>query len=142
MQKSAIAMFARTLGLQLKSAIPILESLAMVSKVVDNEAISRPIREAADTLRQGTPLHIPLEQNKLFPPLLIHMMAIGDETGSLDEMLNKVADFYEDDVDIMADNLKQLIEPLLIVFLTLIIGTIVLAVIMPMFGIYDLIGSS
>ena len=140
LQKSAIAKFARTLGLQLTSAIPILESLEMVSKVVGNEAIAKPIRESGNSLRQGTPLHKPLEKNKLFPPLLIHMMAIGDETGSLDEMLNKVADFYEADVDNMTDQLKQLIEPLLIVFLTVVVGTIVLAVIMPMFGVYDLIG--
>lgn len=141
-QKSAIAKFARTMGLQLTSAIPILDSLDMVSKVVGNEAIAKPIREAGESLRQGMPLHKPLENNKLFPPLLIHMMAIGDETGSLDEMLNKVADFYEADVDDMTDRLKQLIEPLLIVFLTVIVGTIVLAIIMPMFGVYDLIGGS
>lgn len=142
LQKSAIAKFARTLGIQLTSAIPILESLKMASKVVGNEAIAKPIRESTENLRQGTPLHKPLEKDKLFPPLLIHMMAIGDETGSLDEMLNKVAELYESDVDNMTDQLKQLIEPLLIVFLTVIVGVIVLAVIMPMFGLYDLIGGS
>ncbi len=140
LQKSAIAKFSRTLSLLLKSAVPILDSLLMVSSIVDNEAVARPIRESRDSLSQGNPLHEPLKKNKLFPPLLIHMMAIGEETGSLEEMLDKVADFYESDVENMTDQLKQLIEPLMIVFLTAIVGIIVLAVLMPMFGLYDLIG--
>lgn len=140
LQKSAIAKFSRTLSLLLKSAVPILDSLLMVSRIVDNEAFAKPIRESRDNLSQGNPLHEPLKKNKLFPPLLIHMMAIGEETGSLEEMLDKVADFYEADVENMTDQLKQLIEPLMIVFLTAIVGIIVLAVLMPMFGLYDLIG--
>ncbi|MGD9677333.1 MAG: type II secretion system F family protein [Vulcanibacillus sp.] len=140
LQKSAIARFSRTLSLLLVSAVPILDSLLMVSNIVDNEAFARPIRESRDSLSQGKPLHKPLESNKIFPPLLIHMMAIGEETGSLEEMLDKVADFYESDVESMTDQLKQLIEPLMIVFLTAIVGVIVLAVLMPMFGLYDLIG--
>lgn len=141
MQKSALSRFSRTFSTLLASAVPILQALTMVSQVVNNEAIAKPIRDARDHLRQGNPLHEPLKKNPLFPPLLTHMMAIGEETGSIDEMLNKVADFYEADVETMTDQLKSLIEPLMIVFLTVIVGTIILAVIMPMFGIYNLIGS-
>lgn len=138
--KSLIARFSRTLGSLIKSAVPILESLTMVSQVVSNEAIAKPIREAKDSLRQGESLHEPLEKHWVFPPLLTRMVAIGEETGSLEEMLNKVADFYESDVDTLTDQLKALIEPLLIVFLAVVVGIIILAIITPMFGIYDLIG--
>jgi len=138
-QKSLIARFSRTLSSLLTSAVPILQSLTMVSEIIDNEAIARPIRESNDSLRQGNSLHEPLKAYKAFPPLLIHMMKIGEETGTLEEMLNKVADFYEADVDNMTDQLKSLLEPLMIVFLTVIVGVILLAVLTPMFGIYSLI---
>ncbi|MFV9511067.1 type II secretion system F family protein [Tepidibacillus sp. LV47] len=139
-QKAAMARFARTLSALLKSAVPILQSLTMVSQVVENEAVARPIREARESLRQGKSLHEPLKDHWVFPPLVTHMIAVGEESGAIDEMLNKVAEFYENDVDTMTDQLKSLIEPLLIVLMAVIVGTIILAVIMPMFGIYDMIG--
>ena len=140
MQKAAMARFARTLGALLKSAVPILQSLTMVSQVVENEAVAKPIRESRESLRAGNSLNEPLKKHWVFPPLVTHMIAVGEETGSIDEMLNKVADFYEADVEAMTDQLKSLIEPLLIVFMAVIVGTIILAVIMPMFGIYDMVG--
>jgi len=139
-QKAAIARFARTLSALLKSAVPILQSLTMSSQVVENEAVARPIRDARESLRQGKSLHEPLQGSWIFPPLVTHMIAVGEETGAIDEMLNKVAEFYENDVETMTDQLKSLIEPLLIVFMAIIVGTIILAVIMPMFGIYDMVG--
>lgn len=138
-QKSAIARLSRTLSSLLKSAVPILQSLTMVSEIIENEAISRPIRESKENLRQGNLLHEPLKNYKVFPPLLIHMMKIGEETGTLEEMLDKVADFYEADVETMTDQLKSLIEPIMIVILTFIVGLILLAILTPMFGVYDLI---
>ncbi len=135
-----MARFARTLSALLKSAVPILQSLTMASQVVENEAVARPIREARESLRQGKSLHEPLQESWIFPPLVTHMIAVGEETGAIDEMLNKVAEFYENDVETMTDQLKSLIEPLLIVFMAVIVGTIILAVIMPMFGIYDMVG--
>ncbi|OEF98060.1 type II secretion system protein F [Vulcanibacillus modesticaldus] len=140
LQKAAIARFSRTLSSLLVSAVPILQALTMVSQVVNNEAIAKPIRESMDSLRQGKSLHEPLKNYSVFPPLLIHMMAIGEETGSLEEMLNKVADFYESDVEAMTDQLKALLEPMMIILLTVIIGTIIMAVLTPMFGIYNMIG--
>lgn len=139
LQKAILARFSRTLSSLLTSAVPILQSLTMVSEIVNNEAIAKPIREAKENLRQGNPLHEPLTKYKVFPPLLIHMTKIGEETGSLEEMLNKVADFYEADVETMTDQLKSLIEPIMIVILTLIVGVILLAILTPMFGVYDLI---
>ena len=139
-QKSAMARFSRTLSSLLSSAVPILQALTMVSQVVGNEAIAKPIRDSRDSLRQGNTIHEPLEKHWVFPPLLTHMMAIGEETGSIEEMLMKVADFYESDVETMTDQLKSLIEPLMVVFLAIVVGTIILAVLTPMFGIYDMIG--
>lgn len=139
LQKSIIARFSRTLSSLLMSAVPILDSLNMVSQVVNNEAIAKPIRESKESLKQGNSLHEPLEKYWVFPPLLTRMMAVGEETGSLEEMLSKVADFYESDVDNMTDQLKSLIEPLMIVFLAVVVGIIILAVITPMFGVYDFI---
>jgi len=139
-QKAAMARFARTMSSLVRSAVPILQALTYASQVVENEAIARPIRDARDSLRQGKALHEPLEKHWAFPPLVTHMIAVGEETGSIDEMLSKVADFYEDDVDTMTDQLKSLIEPLLIVFMAVIVGTIILAVLTPMFGLYDQIG--
>jgi len=140
LQKAVIARFARTFSSLLTSAVPILQALTMVSQVVDNEAIAEPIRQAKNNLRQGNALHEPLKKYGVFPPLLTHMMAIGEETGALEEMLDKVADFYESDVDNMTDQLKGLIEPLMIVFLAVIVGLIILSVLLPMFEIYNLIG--
>jgi len=139
-QKSAIARMARTLSSLMTSAVPILQAMTMTSQIVNNEAIARPIRESRDSLRQGNSIHEPLQKYKVFPPLLTHMMAIGEETGSIEEMLTKVAEFYESDVDTMTDQLKGLIEPLMIVVLTVLVGTIILAVLMPMFSIYEMVG--
>ncbi|RKP57212.1 type II secretion system F family protein [Cohnella endophytica] len=139
-QKGAIAQMTRTLSSLYASSVPVLQSLSIVEELVGNKIIGGFIRSSADSLRQGNPLSEPLKKAWVFPPLVTQMIAIGEETGSLDQMLAKVADFYEMDVDNTVDRLKSLIEPLLIVFLAGIVGVIVAAIMLPMFTLYSKMG--
>jgi type IV pilus assembly protein PilC len=99
------------------------------------------LREAGTSLTAGQPLSDPLSKSWVFPPLVVHMVTVGEQTGNLDYMLNKIADFYEAETDAMVDRLKTLIEPLMMVILTTVVGTIVIAVIQPMFSIYQQVNS-
>ena len=137
LQKSAIAQMTRTLSSLFSSSVPILQALTIVERVVNNPIMGDVIIDARDSLEKGNTLSEPLEKSWLFPPLVTQMTAIGEQTGSLDYMLEKVADFYEDDVDRTVDTLKSLIEPLMIVFLAAVVGTIVLAIMVPMFSLFE-----
>ncbi|MBH0159169.1 type II secretion system F family protein [Fictibacillus sp. 26RED30] len=140
LQKSALARMTRTLSSLFSSSVPILQSLSIVEKVVGNEVVAKVIRESRSSLEAGRRLTEPMKQHWIFPPLVTQMISIGEETGSLDEMLAKVADFYEKEVETGTDRLKALIEPLMIVFLASVVGTIVVSVMVPMFEIYKTIG--
>ncbi|THF82191.1 type II secretion system F family protein [Cohnella fermenti] len=131
--KQAIARFARTFSSLHAAAVPLLQVLSIVAKVVSNEAIGRVLQEAKENVTGGHSLVEPLRRSGRFPPMVLEMMQVGESTGTLEKMLNKVADYYEADVDTMADRLKSLIEPLLIVVMTVAVGTIVLAIILPSF---------
>lgn len=137
LQKSTIARMMRTLSSLFSSAVPILQSLTIVEKVVDNPVVAKLIVESRDSLEKGSTLTAPLEKSWLFPPLVTSMTSIGESTGSLDYMLEKIADFYETEVDRAVDTLKSLIEPLMILFLAIIVGFIVAAIMMPMFSLYE-----
>ncbi|QGQ96690.1 type II secretion system F family protein [Paenibacillus psychroresistens] len=139
-QKGAVAQMTRTLSSLYSSSVPVLQSLSIVEEVVNNKVIGGFIRKSAESLRQGKPLSDPLRKAWVFPPLVTQMIAIGEETGSLDKMLEKIADFYEMDVEQTVDRLKSLIEPLLLVFLAGVVGVIVAAVMIPMFGMYENFG--
>ncbi|RIX54043.1 type II secretion system F family protein [Paenibacillus nanensis] len=139
-QKGAIAQMTRTLSSLYASSVPVLQSLAIVEQVVGNKVICEVIRQSGDSLRRGSPLSEPLKRSWVFPPLVTQMIAVGEETGALDQMLSKVADFYEMDVDNTVDRLKSLIEPLLIVFLAGVVGLIVMAILLPMFTLYSTVG--
>ncbi|MDR6549671.1 type II secretion system F family protein [Paenibacillus qinlingensis] len=136
-QKGSVAVMTRTLASLYASAVPVLQSLAIVEEVVDNKVIGGFIRKSAESLRQGNPLSEPLKQAWVFPPLVTQMIAIGEETGSLDQMLEKIADFYEMDVENTVDRLKSLLEPLLLVVLAGLVGGIVAAIMLPMFSMYS-----
>lgn len=136
-QKGSIAQFTRTFSSLYASSVPILQSLAIVEEVAGNRVIGGYIRKASDSLRQGKPLSEPLKKAWVFPPLVTQMIAIGEETGALDQMLAKVADFYEMDVENTVDRLKSLLEPLLIAFLAGVVGIIVASIMLPMFSIYS-----
>lgn len=135
-QKGAIAQLTRTLSSLYASSVPVLQSLHIVEELVGNKVIGGYIRQSADSLRQGSPLSEPLKRAWVFPPMVTQMISIGEETGALDQMLEKIADFYEMEVENTVDRLKSLIEPLLIVFLAGLVGTIVAAIMLPMFTIY------
>ncbi len=137
LQKAALARMTRTLSSLFSSAVPILQALTIVEDVVDNEVITKVIRESRDSLERGQSLTEPMRRHWAFPPLVTQMIAIGEETGSLDEMLGKVADFYEAEVESSTDRLKSLIEPLMIVLLAGIVGTIVTSILVPMFDIFN-----
>ena len=141
MQKSALARLTRTLSSLFSSSVPILQCLTMTEKVVDNAVMSKVILEARDSLERGGSLTEPMRKHWAFPPLIPHMISIGEQTGSLDHMLSKVAEFYEKEVEAETDRLKALIEPLMIVFLAAIVGTIVLAIMMPMFEMFQNVDS-
>ncbi len=114
--------------------------MSIVENVVENEVISRVIRQSRDSLERGQSITEPMRKHWAFPPLITQMIAIGEETGSLDAMLGKVADFYEREVENGTDRIKSLIEPLMIVFLAAIVGTIVTAIMVPMFEIFNQVG--
>lgn len=136
-QKGAIAQLTRTLASLYASSVPVLQSLTIVEHLVNNKVIGEVLRQAKDSLSQGRPLSEPLKRSWVFPPLVTQMIAVGEETGSLDRMLEKVADFYEKDVEHTVDRLKSLLEPLLIVFLAGVVGVIVAAILLPMFTLYQ-----
>lgn len=135
-QKGSIAQFTRTFASLYASSVPVLQALAIVEDISGNKVIGKYIRSAGDSLRQGRPLSEPLKRAWVFPPLVTQMIAIGEETGSLDQMLEKVADFYEMDVENTVDRMKSLLEPLLIAFLAGVVGIIVASIMLPMFSIY------
>lgn len=137
LQKSAIARMSRTLASLFSSSVPILQALTIVEKVVNNPVIGKIVLEARDSLEKGNKLSEPLEKSWVIPPLVTQMVAIGEETGSLDFMLEKIADFYEAEVDRSVDTLKSLIEPVMIILLAVVVGTIILSIMVPMFTIYQ-----
>lgn len=136
LQKSAIARMSRTLASLFSSSVPILQALGIVAKVVNNPVIGKVVLEARENLESGQSLSEPLKKSWVFPPLVSHMTAIGEETGSLDYMLEKIADFYEEDVDRTVDTLRTLIEPLMIILLAGVVGFIVLSIMVPMLSIF------
>ncbi|BBW95411.1 type II secretion system F family protein [Geobacillus sp. FSL W8-0032] len=137
MQKAALARMTRTLSSLVSSSVPILEALSISGRVVENEVIAAVLDEARAALERGRSLAEPLRRHWAFPPLVAQMIAIGEQTGSLDAMLGKVADFYEAEVDAGTDRLKSLIEPLMIVLLAGVVGTIVTSIIVPMYDIFN-----
>jgi type IV pilus assembly protein PilC len=136
-QKAALARMTRTLSSLFSSSVPILQALSIVENVVENEVIAKVMRQARDSLERGQSLAEPMRKHWAFPPLVAQMIAIGEETGALDAMLSKVADFYEAEVDAGVDRLKSLIEPIMIVLLAGVVGTIVTSIIVPMYDIFN-----
>ncbi|MCT1540837.1 MULTISPECIES: type II secretion system F family protein [Lysinibacillus] len=137
LQKDIIARMTRTLSTLFSSSVPILQALTIVEKVGDNPVMGKVVLEARDNLEKGGTLSEPLEKSWLFPPLVTQMTSIGEKTGSLDYMLEKIADFYEEEVNRAVDTMKSLIEPLMIVVLALVVGVIVAAIFLPMFQLYE-----
>ncbi len=139
-RKVAIARFARNFATMTRSGVPILQSLAIVGETSGNWVIEEALRKIQDSVRSGKSVSGPMAAEAVFPPMVVQMVAVGEDSGSMEQMLGKVADFYEDEVQSMTEQLTALIEPLMIAFIGLIVGGIIVALYMPMFSLYDQIG--
>ena len=136
-QKAVLARMTQTLSSLLNSSVPILQAIDVTSDVVGNKVVEDVLQDARKSLERGESLAKPMEESWVFPPLIIQMIHVGEESGALDEMLLKVANIYEQEVNEASDKLQSLIEPILIIFLAVIVGFIVLSIVVPMFGLYD-----
>lgn len=132
MRKMAVARFTRTLGTMISSGVPILQALEVTAATAGNSVIKDAVDSTRNSIREGESIADPLKASDVFPPMVVQMIAVGEETGELDKMLMKIADFYEVEVDNAVKGLTSIIEPIVIVIMGLIIGGIVLAVFMPM----------
>jgi type IV pilus assembly protein PilC len=137
--KSAIARFTRTLASLIRSGVPIMESLDIVGETAGNAVVARAVATAKDQVRTGQSLSVSLGSHDVFPDMVVQMMAVGEETGALDEMLEKIAEFYDGEVSATVDALTSLIEPLLMVAMGLTVGGMVVALYLPMFQIINLV---
>jgi type IV pilus assembly protein PilC len=138
-KKAAISRFSRTLGTLINSGVPILQSLRIVETTVGNTAIAKIVNIVADNVNRGESMASPLRDNKIFPPMVGHMVSIGEESGTLDTILNKIADFYDSEVDSTVKRLSSIIEPVLLVFIGGIVGMIALSLFLPMFDLVKVI---
>jgi len=138
-QKTALSRFATTFSMLLRSGVPILQSLEIVSETVNNRVVSDAIDDVQASVREGESMAKPLARHAVFPPMVVQMIAVGEETGQVDMMLEKVATFYEQEVEASVDALTSLIEPLLIAVIGGCVGAAVIALYMPMFNIIKLI---
>jgi type IV pilus assembly protein PilC len=137
--KSALSRFSRTLATLIRSGVPILQGLEIVADTVNNGVISRAVRDVQDSVREGESLATPLANHPTFPPMVVQMMAVGEETGALDTMLSKVADFYDQEVEAAVASLTSLIEPILIAVMGDAVGGMVVALYLPLFRIIEFI---
>jgi len=135
MRKIAVARFTRTLGTLLSAGVPILDSLDVVKKSAGNVVVEMAIQETSNKIREGRTMAEPLMETNVFPPMVVQMIGVGEQTGALDTMLNKIADFYEDEVDIAVAALTSLLEPLMMVFIGGIVGVILISMYLPIFSI-------
>jgi len=138
LRKVAISKFTRTLGTLMKAGVPILHALETVAKTAGNKVIEEAILKSRDSIKEGGRLAEPLKKSGLFPQMVVQMIGVGEETGSLDTMLLKIADFYDEEVDTAVKGLTSMIEPLVMIFMGIVIGFIVIAMFMPMFELGEL----
>jgi len=141
-KKVAIAKFSRTLGTLIKSGVPILQGLETVATTSGNLVIERAILTCRESVREGGRIVDPLKKANIFPPMVLQMIGVGEETGSLDNMLSRIADFYDQEVDTAVKGLTSMIEPIIIVVLGVVIGSIVIAMFLPMLELGSLASQS
>ncbi len=139
-KKFAISKFTRTLSTLIKSGVPILNSLEIVGKTAGNRAMEMAVETVRTNVREGESIAEPLGKSKLFPPMVVRMVSVGEQSGELEKMLSKIADFYDEQVDAAIIGLTSLIEPLIIAFLGIVIGTIVICMFLPIFKITTIMG--
>ncbi len=132
-RKIVVARFTRTLGTLLSSGVPILDSLEIVAKTAGNRTVKRSIMYAREKISEGKDLAGPLAETRVFPPMVVQMIGVGEQTGAMDAMLQKIADFYEDEVDVAVAALTSLMEPIMMVFLGVVVGGLIIAMYLPIF---------
>ena len=138
-KKVAISRFSRNLGTMMKSGVPILQSLDIVADTTGNVVLARAVRDIQKSIREGESLTSPLANHDVFPPMVSQMMAVGEDTGALDNMLVKIAEFYDQEIEATTESLTALLEPLMIAFLGGVVGSMIVALYMPIFKIFSLI---
>lgn len=136
-KKTIISRFCRSLGTLLKSGVPVLSALEVVKNIAGNYAVIKSIKEAENSIKVGQSISLPLQKSGIFPPMVTSMMAIGEETGSVDTLLEKIADFYEREVEELVSRLSSMLEPVLIVGMGGVVGFIILSIMLPMFSVID-----
>jgi type IV pilus assembly protein PilC len=135
MQKITVARFARTMGTLLSSGVPILDAIQIVAKAAGNVVVEEGLLYARDRISEGRNLADPLGEMKVFPGMVVQMVAVGEQTGALDQMLTKIADFYEDETDVAVAALTSLLEPLMMVLVGGLVGTVLVAMYLPIFSL-------
>ncbi|MDX6285416.1 MAG: type pilus assembly protein PilC [Frankiales bacterium] len=136
-RKVALARFARNLGTMIRSGVPILQALDIVADTTGNHVLAVAVRDIQDSVRQGESLTQPLSQHAVFPPMVVQMMAVGEDTGALDTMLAKIAQFYDQEVEATTESLTALIEPIMIAVLGGLVGSMIICLYLPIFSVYD-----
>jgi type IV pilus assembly protein PilC len=139
-RKAAVAKFARTFGTLLGSGVAILDALDIVAKTSGNKVIEKHLLDSKHDIESGKTVVEPLEKSGVFPPMVTQMIAVGEETGALDQMLGKIADFYDDEVDRAVDGLTKMVEPLLMIFVGGAVGFVIIAMYLPIFKMGDMMG--
>ena len=140
-RKVAVAKFTRTLGTLVSSGVSILEGLDITARTAGNKVVEEAVLKARTTIAQGKTIAEPLQASGVFPLMVVQMIAVGEQTGALDRMLNKIADFYDEEVDVAVAGLTSLLEPLLVIFLGVIIGGVVIAMYLPIFKLISVVGN-
>jgi type IV pilus assembly protein PilC len=138
--KVAIARFTRTLGTLVSSGVPILQALTIVKETSGNVVVGEAVGAVHESVKEGETITAPLESSKVFPPMVISMVDVGEQTGALPEMLMKIADTYEEEVDNAVSAMTSLLEPIMIVFLAVIVGSIVIALFLPLIALIEGVG--
>ena len=139
-KKVAVARFTRTLGTMVSSGVSIMEALNICARTSGNKVVERDVLRARVAISEGKTMTEPLSESVVFPPMVVQMIGVGEETGALDAMLEKIADFYEEEVDTAVGAMKQLIEPIMILVLGVVIGGLVIAMYLPIFKMASIVG--
>jgi type IV pilus assembly protein PilC len=141
LRKIVVARFTRTLGTLLSSGVPILDALDICARTAGNRVVQQGILRARDKISEGHDMATPLAESKVFPTMVVQMIGVGEQTGAMDQMLQKIADFYEEEVDAAVAGLTSLIEPVMMAFLGVVVGGLIVAMYLPIFNLAGTIGS-
>lgn len=141
MQKISVARFSRTLSTLISSGVPIIDALRITARTSGNKIVEGSILSTITSIKEGSTISSPLSEHKVFPPMVVRMIQVGEQSGALDAMLEKIADFYDEEVDATVGALTELLEPMLMVFLGVVVGFIVIAMYMPIFNMASTFGS-